>query len=87
MLYTEDFTMCHYVGFSQIGSHIHNIMTIALLSYTRLNERWWEPHVHLWIIRQNLSIQENMMDQLAYKIFFINKVNAISVCIVNKNNG
>ena len=22
MLYTEDFTMRHYVGFSQIGSHI-----------------------------------------------------------------
>ena len=22
MLYTEDFTMCHYVGFSQIGSQI-----------------------------------------------------------------
>ena len=22
MLYTEDFTMCHHVGFSQIGSHI-----------------------------------------------------------------
>ena len=23
MLYTEDFTMRHYVGFSLIGSHIH----------------------------------------------------------------
>ena len=22
MLYTEDFSMCHYVGFSQIGSHL-----------------------------------------------------------------
>ena len=22
MLYTEDFTMRHYVGFSQIGSHL-----------------------------------------------------------------
>ena len=26
MLYTEDFTMRRYVGFSQIGSHIIDIM-------------------------------------------------------------
>ena len=26
MLYTEDFSMRHYVGFSQIGSHIFMIM-------------------------------------------------------------
>ena len=25
MLYTEDFTMCHYVGFSQIGSKICSV--------------------------------------------------------------
>ena len=31
MLYTEDFTMRHYVGFLQIGSHIsYNIDTPAL---------------------------------------------------------
>ena len=25
MLYTEDFTMRHYVGFSQIGSHMASV--------------------------------------------------------------
>ena len=33
MLYTEDFTMRHYVGFSQIGSHFRiqdeNVMVTA----------------------------------------------------------
>ena len=33
MLYTEDFSMHHYVGFSQIGSHI----TRELLSRFLLN--------------------------------------------------
>ena len=30
MLYTEDFTMRHYVGFSQIGSHILLLLTHML---------------------------------------------------------
>ena len=29
MLYTEDFTMRHYVGFSQIGSHMYCNMYIV----------------------------------------------------------
>ena len=28
MLYTEDFTMRHYVGFSQIGSHMIIVMLL-----------------------------------------------------------
>ena len=38
MLCTEDFTMRHYVGFSQIGSHIsiHNINTVFYLNRTHL---------------------------------------------------
>ena len=31
MLYTEDFTMRHYVGFSQIRSHICKVYTYLLL--------------------------------------------------------
>ena len=31
MLYTEDFTMRHYVGFSQIGSHLFKSPSIYLL--------------------------------------------------------
>ena len=27
MLYTEDFSMRHYIGFSQIGSHISRVST------------------------------------------------------------
>ena len=30
MLYTEDFTMRHYVGFSQIGSHINMFIEQAM---------------------------------------------------------
>ena len=30
MLYTEDFNMLHYVGFSQIGSHISYYAAIVL---------------------------------------------------------
>ena len=36
MLYTEDFTMRHYVGFSQIGSHIlllHVVIMPTFLHY------------------------------------------------------
>ena len=29
MLYTEDFTMRHYVGFSQIGSHLCDMVTMV----------------------------------------------------------
>ena len=28
MLYTEDFSMHHYVGFSQIGSHLYFYMCV-----------------------------------------------------------
>ena len=31
MLYTKDFTMRHYVGFSQIGSHIKVASTYFIL--------------------------------------------------------
>ena len=30
MLYTEDFTMRHYVGFLQIGSHIKTFLLLLL---------------------------------------------------------
>ena len=33
MLYTEDFTMRHYVGFSQIGSHIYIYIHIYVCIY------------------------------------------------------
>ena len=35
MLYTEDFTMRHYVGFSQIGSHITGIVNLHVRSDTK----------------------------------------------------
>ena len=35
MLYTEDFSMHHYVGFSQIGSHMY-IMITLLIEYLTL---------------------------------------------------
>ena len=35
MLYTEDFTMCHYVGFPQIGSQFSKIFN--KLSITNFN--------------------------------------------------
>ena len=33
MLYTEDFSMHHYVGFSQIGSHLFVVLLPMLLSF------------------------------------------------------
>ena len=42
MLYTEDFTMHHYVGFSQIGSHItvyrRYLLPVVYLEGDRLND-------------------------------------------------
>ena len=32
MLYTEDFSMRHYVGFSQIGSHIAVTQSLAIVT-------------------------------------------------------
>ena len=37
MLYTEDFSMRHYVGFSQIGSHI-TICNLVLFHIKLLDE-------------------------------------------------
>ena len=34
MLYIEDFNMRHYVGFSQIGSHINE--RLAIVSFVKL---------------------------------------------------
>ena len=40
MLYTEDFTMRHYVGFSQIGSHIV-VVTVTAHSVTIVTMTYW----------------------------------------------
>ena len=32
MLYTEDFSMRHYVGFSQIGSHIASLLLCVYMA-------------------------------------------------------
>ena len=33
MLYTKDFSMCHYVGFSQIGSQLYSLLKGNLSKY------------------------------------------------------
>ena len=57
MLYTEDFTMCHYVGFSQIGSHMYMCLFVCLcicefmhmcIKLSTLDMR--TTHIHIYAI-------------------------------------
>ena len=63
MLYTEDFTMRHYVGFSQIGSHIWWIIEtscIAILYCIVTTQRLDTDTVYLRY-RTSLIFSENML--------------------------
>ena len=59
MLYTEDCSMRHYVGFSQIGSHIYYVyvytyyiyMYIYIYVYIRMC-----IYIYIYIYKNNLKI-------------------------------
>ena len=60
MLYTEDFTMRHYVGFSQIGSHIscrhlESRFAKILLSHSSALQDWYASMDFLNIVLKNHS--------------------------------
>ena len=66
MLYTEDFTMHHYVGFSQIGSHmiikINFVrMTCIFTKFTFIiNRTFYENFIHNMQIWSYTAVQTNL---------------------------
>ena len=40
-LHTADFSMQHYAGFSQIGSHINALSPGIALKYSNICLKWW----------------------------------------------